>query len=197
MQFRCRLAPSVPGPVHAVCDQRNGGRIHGMNRSLETPRQRAELRPVPRKPGALLCRCSRTSQNSCSIMPASRCLFACESVLRLGAAARIIPNLAAWCPDRVTDIVETHRVRELGEQQGDDMTQRSKTATAPLNPEGTRQISSQVGRNEVAQLVKYADAVFGRFRMFHSGGILPSESPHRPPLSLRFTLAYGTAVFLG
>src|SRR5690606_16966066 len=103
-----------------------------------------------------------------------------------------------WAGSKVEgigNVVEAESVGQLREQQADDVAPRAEGATLLLDAVLTCQARDEVGRNEIAQLVKQAEPALGWLAgcRFHYTPTL--WQGRGPPASLSFTQAgCGTAV---
>jgi len=88
-------------------------------------------------------------------------------------------------PQSVTDIIQADRMRQLGINQGGNMTPRSERPALFIHPIFFSQLVNQMRRNKIAYLLKHSvffhrwndpPFVFTSPSLFHDGRIIPAFS---------------------
>ena len=151
MTFRGGLAAAMLGPIHTPGHQLNGSRVHDMNQPLEAE---GELRSAA---GA-----EARMQLLQMIEHGPKQLFRQLRVaFTVGVGERVLagrrgPTNRRQRPrmqvQRITDIVETQGVGQLGVEQTQDMTPRTKRPGVGVHPGGSGQLRHQMVGNQIAEL---------------------------------------------
>jgi hypothetical protein len=174
------LAPTVPGPVHAVGNQSDRGGIHGMDRSLKAVRQ------SPVSSGRTESR--RKLLQMCKHLPEK--LFNHIAVAML---VRIGERVAAWrnrAPDRcqfgrmvtqrVADIVESDSMGQLSKKQTHHVAPGRKRTRPFIDPVLAGQFLRQVRRDKFTKLMQCVRVILGRRYVYHTADSLVGIR-RRPP----------------
>ena len=151
MTFRGGLTAAMLGPIHTPCHQLNGGRVHDMNQALEA---KGELRPAA---GA-----EARMQLLQMLEHGPKQLFRQLRVpLAVGVGERVLAGRrgptnrrqrSRMQVQRITDIVETQGVGQLGVEQTQNMTPRTKRPGVGVHPGGSGQLRYQMVGNQIAEL---------------------------------------------
>jgi hypothetical protein len=148
------LAAAMFGPVQRVGDESNGGGVHNMDGDFEAVRQ------------AFACTaCDEARREGLEMfegLPEE--LFAQgRGTLAIGVGQAVATGRSGAANGReragvqaqtVADIVEADGVRELGEEQTDDVTPRFERAGFFLRARLAGQVRHQMSGNEIAELAK-------------------------------------------
>ncbi len=180
VHLRGRLATAVPGPVHAVGHQSNGGGIHGVNGSLESVRQ-ATVTTCRAKTGRKLLQMfehfpKKLFHHVAVALPVG---------VRKSVAARCYRSsdhseFGRMMPQGVADVVESYGMRQLCKQQAYHMTPRRKSTGLFIDPVFTGQFLRQVRRDKFTKLMQCVGVMLGRRKVFHTTDSLVGIR-RRPP----------------
>jgi hypothetical protein len=149
-----RFAPAMFGPVQGVGHERNGGGVHDMNEA----------------PGETKSEAWRVATGEAGLERLQMIEHGPEQVLgqiRIAGAVGVRERVSAgWRgpaqsrertgvqPQRVTHVIETQGVRQLGVEQADDLAPRAERAGMVLDAGVARQFGDQMRRNQVAKLAE-------------------------------------------
>jgi len=152
-----RLAPAVLGPVHASGHQLDGRGVHNVNGLAETASyapSATSLRKVRRERIKVTERGPKKLFGQLGLSLLARMG---ESV----SAGRSRPanrgKRSTMEPQRVTHVIETNGVCQLGVEHGNDMAPGRKCSAGLVHPSLSRQLRHEMRRNEIAELSQNAE----------------------------------------
>ena len=153
MHFRRRFPPAVFCPIQTVGDQLNRCRINHMDHPLEASRQRTVASALNPKVRTDLIQMSKN-------FPEQFFRHACVTVpVRVGqtitARGNAIPNFAyqtAMISKRIADVVQPQGMRQLSEDQSQNMTRRAEHPRLPVYSELIGKFRNQISRNQLENL---------------------------------------------
>lgn len=175
-----RFATPVPGPVHTVGHQGNGGGVHCVNGSLEAVWQTPVAARRAKAGSKLLEMLEHFPEKLLHHVA-----VAVPVGVRKGVSARRYrsPNgseFGRMMPQGVTDIVESDGMGQLREKQTHDMAPRRKSTSPFIDPILTGQFFGQMRRDKFTKLMQCAGVVLGRRNCFHTSDSLVGIR-RRPP----------------
>ena len=153
MHFRRRFPPAMFRPVQTVGDQLNRCRINHMDHPLEAPRQRTVSPALNPEIRTDLIQMSKNFpeqffRHSCIASP----VRVRQTITARGNA---IPNFAhqsAMISKRIANVVQAERMRQLSEDQSQNMTRRAEHSRLPVYSELIGKFRNQISRNQLEYL---------------------------------------------
>jgi len=153
VHFGGSLAAAVFGPVHAACHQLDDRRIHGVDAHLEAPQQPLALLARGEGRAGVLAMTEHRPEELLDEKRVALLVGVGEGVPGRWGDSEAGERLGLE-PKPITDIIESHRVGELGEKHRGEVALDAEGACFALNAGLAGMPADQMARNEVENLVE-------------------------------------------